>query len=219
MKKNLTMGEKIGDLLSDRGINSQKLSEDTGIPKATISEIISDKDKNFGYKTIIKIAKALNVSVDYLVGLESEPTNDKGKQFVCEYTGLSLQAVEKLYSLNEKHSTQKQIEIIDYMLADTFLSRFSFLISEILRYKKMLIIDKDINGKKIIELESELKEVKTKGQDTSLLEWDIKTRKNEDFEQKEFFNFKQWELLKEIESEISDLINDFENEINNLIKE
>ena len=53
MQKNLTMGEKIGDLLSSKGINAQKLSDDTGIPKATISEIISNKEKNFGYKTIV----------------------------------------------------------------------------------------------------------------------------------------------------------------------
>lgn len=213
MQNELTMGEKIGDLLDKKGINAQKLSEDTSIPKATISEIISDKNKNFGYKTIVKIAESLNVSVDYLVGLENEPTNDKDKQFVCEYTGLSLKAIDTLYSLNQKYSTQKQIEIIDYMLSDTFLSRFSFLITEILRYKKMLILDAEENTEKIAKLEKELTEAKTNGLDTSLLEWDIRTRKNEDFEQKDFFNFKQWELLKEIELELSDLINDLENKI------
>lgn len=108
MQKNLTMGEKIGDLLSTKGINAQKLSDDTGIPKATISEIISNKEKNFGYKTIVKVAEYLKVSVDYLVGLEPEPTNDKEKMFICNYTGLSLNAVEKLNDFKNTLSEYKK---------------------------------------------------------------------------------------------------------------
>lgn len=103
MLNNLTMGERLGDLLDKKGINAQKLSDDTGIPKATISEIISDKDKNFGYKTIVKIAKSLNVSVDYLVGIAELPTKDYDKKFINQYTGLTEKSIEILSNAKKNY--------------------------------------------------------------------------------------------------------------------
>lgn len=103
MQNKLTMGERLGDLLDEKGINAQKLSDDTGIPKATISEIISDKDKNFRYKTIVKIAEYLNVSVDYLVGMADLPSKDYDKKFINEYTGLNEKSIETLSNAKKNY--------------------------------------------------------------------------------------------------------------------
>lgn len=97
------MGERLGDLLDKKGLNAQRLSDDTGIPKATISEIISDKDKNFGYKTIIKIAEYLNVSVDYLVGMAGLPSKDYDKKFINQYTGLTEKSIEILSNAKKNY--------------------------------------------------------------------------------------------------------------------
>lgn len=110
MSLHLSIGERLGDLISQRGINIQKLSEDTGVPKATISEIINNKDKNFGYRTMIKIAQYLNVSSDYLFGLSDVPTNDKDLKFVCEYTGLSEKAAKVLHATKSNLELCKSVE-------------------------------------------------------------------------------------------------------------
>ncbi len=114
MQKKLTMGVRLWDLLVEKGINAQKLSDDTGIPKATISEIISDKDKNFGYKTIVKIAEHLNVSVDYLVGTAELPTKDYNKKFINQYTGLTEKSIELLNKAKKIYDLYDKLQYTDY---------------------------------------------------------------------------------------------------------
>ena len=94
------MGEKIDDLIKLNNINATILANETGISKATISDIIANKDdKNFGYKHILKIANYFNVSLDFLIRDGEEiKTLDDELRFVCNYTGLNEDAIENLQS-------------------------------------------------------------------------------------------------------------------------
>lgn len=49
------------------------------------------------HEQLIKIAKYLNVSTDYLLGLSETPTADKDVQFICDYTGLDNGSVNTLH--------------------------------------------------------------------------------------------------------------------------
>lgn len=52
-------------------------------------------------ENLIKIADFYHVSVDYLLGITDIPSRDTDKQAVCEYTGLSDEAVENLSRIKE----------------------------------------------------------------------------------------------------------------------
>lgn len=52
-------------------------------------------------ENLIKIADFYHVSVDYLLGVTDIPSRDTDKQAVCEYTGLSVEAVENLSRIKE----------------------------------------------------------------------------------------------------------------------
>lgn len=98
-----TMGERIEDLLKQNNMTSKELSDKvtaSGIKlsPATLSDIISDKDKGYSYKIFVEIAKQLNVSTDYLFGLTEISTPDTDVKNICEYTGLNENTVKTLHN-------------------------------------------------------------------------------------------------------------------------
>ena len=104
----LTMGERLKDLRSQRGMTIKEVCEalesqfSFTISPGKYNEIEGDKDKDFGYRAFIQLAKFFNVSVDYLIGLNDIPSPDYSVQAAHEVTGLSGPAVETLSQLSEK---------------------------------------------------------------------------------------------------------------------
>ena len=61
------------ELLNSRGINQKWLAVEAGTTEATVSRYISGQTQP-EITIVVRIAKALNVSVDYLCGLTDMPT-------------------------------------------------------------------------------------------------------------------------------------------------
>jgi transcriptional regulator with XRE-family HTH domain len=64
-----TPGEIIGDLRTARGLSKKQLSDITGIVPSQLSRIENGKIKNISSDILIKLARALNVSTDYILAL------------------------------------------------------------------------------------------------------------------------------------------------------
>jgi transcriptional regulator with XRE-family HTH domain len=58
------------------GLNQTELAERTGIPYQVISRI-EHGHQSIYVERIVELAKTLNVSIDYLVGLTDDPTPPK----------------------------------------------------------------------------------------------------------------------------------------------
>ncbi len=69
------MVERILDLLNERNISEYRLIKDCGLPNSSITQWKQGKAQP-GISAIIKIAKYLNVSTDYLLGLENDKTKN-----------------------------------------------------------------------------------------------------------------------------------------------
>jgi len=97
-----TTGEIIEDLIKESGKKAKtivkEISDNYGviISEATISDLINNKDKGYSYKYFVALAKYFRVSTDYLMGLTETKSSDAKLRDVCDYTGLSQEAVEKL---------------------------------------------------------------------------------------------------------------------------
>lgn len=87
--------ERLTDLINDEKISLGKLEEATGISKSALSKY-TNNEAEAPITNVVKLAKHFNVSADYLLGISGAPTNDKDLQFICDYTGLSLESVETL---------------------------------------------------------------------------------------------------------------------------
>ena len=79
------LGFKIKEAMNNRRVTSVWLSEEVGVSKVAISNILTGKNSP-SVDNLLKIAEALNVSVTYLLGLEE---NDGGKDnsIPCPYCG------------------------------------------------------------------------------------------------------------------------------------
>ena len=85
--------ERLLTLRESRGLTRQQLAEELGVTRASLEYYEKGKRKP-DIEMLVKISKCFPVSTDYLLGLTQAVTADKDIQAVCEYTGLTSEAVE-----------------------------------------------------------------------------------------------------------------------------
>lgn len=113
MSKYCYMGfrETLKDELKYQGILVKELADKTGIPKGTIDHYLAEKNTEPIAENAVKIAKALNVSVEYLVTGSNQETQNKD----FHYSPQIRQIIKKLEQMNEKqlHMIQEIITVIE----------------------------------------------------------------------------------------------------------
>lgn len=72
-ERNSVFSERLGILMRARGMTQRELANKAGISSGLICEYLH-KNREPQAKTIIKLAKTLGVSSDYLLGLTNRPT-------------------------------------------------------------------------------------------------------------------------------------------------
>lgn len=84
----MTFFERYAKLCEDRGIDpcSQKAAEAIGVTRATISSW-NKKNTTPNGETVAVIAKALNVSSDYLLGRTDDPTDYSDDDLIASIAG------------------------------------------------------------------------------------------------------------------------------------
>lgn len=78
-----TFGDNLNHYMELKGISSFKLSNDSGITKGYISELLNNVKGDPGLMVICKLCKALEITPNELIpvclwGMEDGITNDKG---------------------------------------------------------------------------------------------------------------------------------------------
>lgn len=70
--------KRVKDIMQNKGLKQSDLAKMTGIAEATISRYCNGR-RTPNIKALVKIAKILNVSTDYLLGIK----DDNGKWIPC----------------------------------------------------------------------------------------------------------------------------------------
>ncbi len=91
------IGNRINNLLAVNRKKQKELAHFLGVTDNTISYYVSGS-RTPNLSQLIKIAEFFNTSVDYLLGLTDAATTDKDVQYICDYTGLSEDAIDTLHS-------------------------------------------------------------------------------------------------------------------------
>jgi len=101
----MTLGEKVRRMREKLGMNQKQLAEASGITQATISRIESGQVKELKSEALKRLAKALGITVDYLVDKTDRLTpndivrSDPTAQYIFRgYEKLSATGREQLKS-------------------------------------------------------------------------------------------------------------------------
>ena len=89
-----TVGERLRDLLQEKKMTQEELAAKVGISTSTMTRIIKD-GKDISHPVLLKLSKALGVSVDFLLCNTNVPYRTN---FDIEELGLTPAAAAKLYS-------------------------------------------------------------------------------------------------------------------------
>ena len=103
--------ENLKDELKYQGMLVKELTDKTGIPKGTIDHYLAEKNTAPIAENAVKIAQALNVSVEYLVTGKESISNNEDIQYSSQVRLLTT----KLSRMNDKqlHFAQGVIELIE----------------------------------------------------------------------------------------------------------
>ena len=119
-----TPNDRIGDIRTFNNLTQKELSDITGISPSQLSRIESGEIKNISSDILIKLAKALHVSTDFILGLTTIRTP---KSYDISELGLSEEAVKNLLMLKSSGT----ILILNRLLEH---KHFPLLISQIKSY-------------------------------------------------------------------------------------
>lgn len=94
------IGYRIAELRSKSGLKQAELAEILGISREMMVYYEGGKRK-IKFETLINIADYFNVSIDYFLGRTKVTTKNTDLQEVCDYIGLSENAVDNLHNFTE----------------------------------------------------------------------------------------------------------------------
>lgn len=113
-----TIHERIGDLRTSKGLQQKELAELVGISASQISRIETGESKNITADTISKLARALNVSADYILGLT---TVSVPKSYDITELGLSEGAIKNLLMLKMAAGTSVVNRLLEHRSFPTLI--------------------------------------------------------------------------------------------------
>ena len=101
-----TFGERLEDLLQERNLTKEQFANKLGITRQTISEYINNPLKDLSFELVKKIAKELDVSIDYLAGYKN---NRSRFDTPIEALMLTNEAVAAVESANYERALLSEI--------------------------------------------------------------------------------------------------------------
>ncbi|HBZ87385.1 MAG: hypothetical protein A2509_12245 [Candidatus Edwardsbacteria bacterium RIFOXYD12_FULL_50_11] len=102
----MSFNEKVHQLRRNLKITQRSLAKQTSMTQASISRIESGKVNNLRPSTLIKLASALNVTIDYLIGKADKMTTNE--------MILADPNAKELFTCFEKLPMIEQKEIVKY---------------------------------------------------------------------------------------------------------
>lgn len=90
------IGAKLKEQKELKKMSTNEIAEKSGIPASTISRILSGKTESASFDNICKIAIALGLSIDELIGIEKEPAKEQHPKELIELYESELKHERKL---------------------------------------------------------------------------------------------------------------------------
>ncbi|WP_131077199.1 helix-turn-helix domain-containing protein [Clostridioides difficile] len=116
-----SLGDRIANLRKELDINQKELATKVGITEASLSRYENNLREPKS-EIIVRLAKALETSTDYLLGVNDNTKISKEEKLIIENLSVSEKTkklLEKIYSLEKEDR-----EAIEKMIDNAYLKRF-----------------------------------------------------------------------------------------------
>lgn len=111
------LSELLQEVKAENGIIQDDVAKSIGVSRQALGKWANGETVP-DILDLKKLAKYFNVSADYLLGLTGNPTTDTDLKAVCDYTGLSDKAINKLVEKMDGKTVFSHI--LDDVLCDNF---------------------------------------------------------------------------------------------------
>ena len=126
------IGERINSVLLKKNILQKDLAKAIGVTDNTIS-FYCNGSRVPNHEQLIKIAKFLDVSTDYLLGVSEAMTTNAKIKDICDYTGLNIEMIKALHN---RKKIIKPMSINDFLNACIKSKHFFSLLFYLDQYLK-----------------------------------------------------------------------------------
>lgn len=203
--------KRLTQLRKEKDLKRQQVADDLCITRASLEFYEKGKRKP-DIEMTARIAKYFQVSADYLLGLSDTPSTDKDIKGVCDYTGLSKEAVKKIVELKKENTDYlnngefNMDSFVDYTISN-FINEF--IANGELYYMSLLANDYILENHYILSVYSSAIEKLSKNEKIDFIELENKIETAN--EKKDLSLFKtQRSILNffdDITSDIQDKVN------------
>lgn len=138
--KNNIVLKRFRKLIEDSGKTRQAVAKDLNCDTSTVTKHFNG-DLNISVDYLVKYSKYFNVSSDYLLGLSSAPASNKDENYICSYTGLSLDAIKYL-NITKNNLNSAVIGVLEHFLT-LGNTKFEYVATAIADYRDTKIEYKD----------------------------------------------------------------------------
>ena len=112
---------RLKNLMMERNVSQSQLAKVAGISESTFSRFMSGQIQDLGSESVIRIARELNVSTDFLLGIINVP--DKRNYDISDL-GLTVQAARNLYTQRVNR------DVVAYLLENPKFAETTRLIAD-----------------------------------------------------------------------------------------
>lgn len=129
MNNKKIFADRLVNLRESRGVTQQTLADELKITRQSLS-LYEKAERTMNIDLLVKIAQYFNVSADYLLGLNDNATTDIELKAVCDYTGLSEEAIQKLSS-EKSEGFGERMDILSWLISQEYALELCNLLYEI----------------------------------------------------------------------------------------
>ena len=113
--------QRLFDLMKHNNVSQTELARKIGCNDSLLSRFLSEKTDKLGDENIIRIARAFNVSTDFLLGVTTVPDR---KNYEIDELGLSAQAARNLYT------GKANAQVVDYLLESHRFLELTYILEQ-----------------------------------------------------------------------------------------
>ena len=113
--------QRLFDLMKHNNVSQTELARKIGCNDSLLSRFLSEKTDKLGDENIIRIARAFNVSTDFLLGVTTVPDR---KNYEIDELGLSAQAARNLYT------RKANAQVVNYLLESHRFLELTYILEQ-----------------------------------------------------------------------------------------